>query len=145
MSAPIPPDAPFTPLALTSGHQAPTRFPGRVRHWRGEATGRYWALVPWPWNDVGYRLVEGVTLDDLAEQVEQLLESIAARGGGVPGAGGGAAAAAPPLPTGHGARAVAACSPGPSRGARPGHHPQAPVPAPRGAAPVTAGGTGARL
>ncbi|WP_067460761.1 hypothetical protein [Actinomadura macra] len=123
--APIPPEAPRTPLHAAST-QVPVHFPRGVRHWRGRATGRFWALLPWPWSEHGYRLVEAATEDALANEVRQVMKDTFGLDGGAPRAGGGVAvAASSPSNAGAGSFYAAAPAPAPSRGARSGRHPPA--------------------
>jgi len=89
--APIPPEAPRTPIvAAASACSPPVGFPRGVRYWHGQATGGHWAMVPWPWAPFRYRLIEARTRDELADQVWQLMGDTA-RHGGVPRVGEGSA------------------------------------------------------
>ncbi|WP_157430934.1 hypothetical protein [Actinomadura macra] len=103
---PIPPQGPRAPLLAAP---VPVRFPRGVRHWRGQWTGHYWALVPWPWSEHGYRLIEAVTEDALADEVRQVMKGTPGLDGGTPRAGGGVAAATPsPSSAGEGSFTAAA-------------------------------------
>ncbi|MFD0687164.1 hypothetical protein [Actinomadura fibrosa] len=49
-------------------------FPDGVLRWRGRYTGRWWAMVPWPWSARGAVLVEAATEEELAGAVRRVLE-----------------------------------------------------------------------
>jgi len=102
-----------------TGAPVPPQIPRGVRYWHGQATGRHWAMVPWPWAPSGYRLIEARTRDELADQVRQLMGHTARQHGGASRAGDGAAAVTmSPLQGGRGNRKAAAPQPSPSPGAR---------------------------
>ncbi|QXJ25219.1 hypothetical protein AGRA3207_006687 [Actinomadura graeca] len=77
-----------TPIPGAPGTPGTVPLGSRVRYWHGNATGRYWAMLPWPWSEHGYRLVEAKTVDDLAGQVRHLLEGMTVRDDGMPRARG---------------------------------------------------------
>jgi hypothetical protein len=47
-------------------------FPPDVMHWRGEATGSWWAMTP-----RGGRLIEGATEEMLAYEVRRVMAGVA--------------------------------------------------------------------
>ncbi|WP_067453277.1 hypothetical protein [Actinomadura macra] len=91
--APIPSQVPRMFLSAAPV-QAAVQFPRGVRHWLGRATLRHWALVPWPWGEHGYRLIEAATEAALAEEVRQLMKDTPGLDGRATRARGGAVAAA---------------------------------------------------
>ena len=63
------------------GAPVPPQIPRGIQHWHGQATGHFWALLPWPWSPHGARLIEAMTEDDLAGQVQHLMRGMATRSG----------------------------------------------------------------
>ncbi|MEV3926175.1 hypothetical protein [Actinomadura coerulea] len=67
---------------MTSGHRGsapPTPRRSRVVTWYGRATGRWWALVPWPSAPHGALLIEAADQATLNEHVAHLLAALNSR------------------------------------------------------------------
>lgn len=58
--------------ALQARTAPPPPIPPQIHHWKGNATGNYWAYIPSP---VEPRLIEAPTSDDLAFEVDRHLEN----------------------------------------------------------------------